>query len=185
MMIDIGKPKGAVFSDDRKYRYALWRIWNPNKELILTIGLNPSSANESKDDPTITRLMARAFRTGYGGLLMANLYAFVSTNPDNLLNNSNAIGELTDEYIKDMVKLSSIQLCGWGSFKPVIKRAGVIYSMLTYPVCLGVNADGNPKHPLYISYNMPMLYYDRTMREDTPHLSVFQPKNVAQLRNST
>jgi len=178
MMIDTSIPKGAIFSAGRKYRYALWRVWNPNKQLLLTIGLNPSKANESNDDPTITRLMTRAFRTGYGGLLMANLYAYVSTNPDNLLNHSNTIGELTDDYIKEMVELSATQLCGWGSFKPVAKRAAIVYSILTNPVCLGINADGNPKHPLYISYNMPMLYYDRTMREVTPRLCLTTTKNI-------
>jgi hypothetical protein len=158
--IDLSIPTGAIFSEDRQYRYALWRVWNPNKPLLLTIGLNPSIASELKDDATITRLMSRAYKTGYGGLLMSNLYAFVSTNPNALLNNGNAVGELTDYYIKEMVKLSEVQLCGWGSFKPVIKRCGEVYKMLTKPFCLGVNADGQPKHPLYIGYDVPMVKYE-------------------------
>ena len=75
-MIDINTPKGAVFSNDRKYRYALWRIWNPNKELLLTIGLNPSSANESKDDPTITRLNQRPRRENAEVGCRLNVYAW-------------------------------------------------------------------------------------------------------------
>ena len=157
--IDLQIPIGAIFSEDRKYRYALWRLWNPNRPFLMTIGLNPSIASELKDDPTITRLMSRAYKTGYGGLLMSNLYSFVSTNPDNLLNNGNAVGELTDYYIKEMVKLSEVQLCGWGSFKPVIKRCGEVYKMLNNPHCLSINADGNPKHPLYVSYDTPMKKY--------------------------
>ena len=158
--IDLSIPTGAIFSEDRKYRYALWRVWNPNKPLILTIGLNPSLASELKDDPTVTRLMSRAYKTGYGGLLMSNLYAFVSTNTNALLNNGNAVGELTDYYIKEMEKLSEVQLCGWGSFKPVIHRASEVYKMLANPFCLGVNADGQPKHPLYIAYDVKMVKYE-------------------------
>jgi hypothetical protein len=60
----------------------------------------------------------------------------------------------------EMVKLSACQLCGWGSFKQVVNRAPIVYPMLTNPVCLGVNADGNPKHPLYIGYDVPMKRYD-------------------------
>ncbi len=161
LQIDLSIPKGAIFSEDRKYRYTLWRVWNLNKKPLMTIGLNPSVANESKDDPTITRLMSRAYKSGYGGLLMANLYAFVSTNPESLLNNGNAVGEFTDDYIREMVKLSECQLCGWGSFKPVVKRASIVYPMLTNPFCLGVNADGNPKHPLYIGYDVPMVKYTK------------------------
>jgi len=158
--IDLEIPKGAIFSDDRQYRYTLWRVWNVTKLPLMAIGLNPSIASEISDDPTITRLMSRAYKVGYGGLLMGNLYAFVSTNPDRLLDNSEAIGELTDYYIRQMVKLSEAQLCGWGSFKPVIKRADEVYKMLNNPYCLGVNTDGQPKHPLYISYKTPMVKYN-------------------------
>lgn len=149
--------------EDRKYRYALWRVWQPNKPLLMTIGLNPSIASELKDDPTITRLQARAYKGGYGGLLMANLYAFISTNPGQLLNQNNTVGEFTDYYIQQMVELSERQLCGWGSFKPVIHRASTIYAMLTNPYCLGVNADGQPKHPLYVGYDVPMVKYERLL----------------------
>ncbi len=158
--IDLTVPQGAIFSDDRKYRYALWRVWSSSKPLLMTIGLNPSIASELKDDPTITRLMSRAYKTGYGGLLMSNLYAYVTTNPVHLLNQNDTVGELTDCYLKQMVELSELQLCGWGSFKPVIKRASIVYVMLTNPYCVGINKDGQPKHPLYVSYDTPMGKYD-------------------------
>ena len=157
--IDVNVSRGAIFSDDRKYRYALWRVWSVVRPLLLLIGLNPSVANELKDDPTITRGMVRADRTGYGGLLMANLYGYVSTDPKALLVNDNSVGELTDYYLKQMIALSSRQLCGWGSFLPVAKRAPEVLAMLKEPYCLGVNADGQPKHPLYVSYETPMVKY--------------------------
>jgi hypothetical protein len=156
--IDLSIPKGAIFSDDRKYRYALWRSWTQNRKPLMVIGLNPSTANEISDDATITRLMARAYKD-YGGLLMANLFAYVSTNPLELLRNDNTVGEFTDLFIRQMVSLSERQLCGWGSFKPVTKRCKEVYSMLKEPYCLGVNADGQPKHPLYIGYSVPMVRY--------------------------
>ncbi len=156
-IIDLSIPKGAIFSNDRKYRYALWRVWQPNKPLLMTIGLNPSIASEIKDDPTITRLQVRAYKEGYGGLLMSNLYALISTNPVHLLNQHNTVGEFTDHYIKQMVILSERQLCGWGSFKPVSRRAPAVLLMLKEPYCLGINADGQPKHPLYVGYSVPMI----------------------------
>lgn len=156
--IDLSLAKGAVFSYDRKYRYALWRVWHPNKPLLMAIGLNPSVASELMDDPTITRLQARAYKEGYGGLLMGNLFAYVSTNPDNLLNN-NAVGELNDYYLKQMVGMSTRQLCGWGSFKPAKARASTVLGIIQEPYCLGVNSDGQPKHPLYVAYNRLMEPY--------------------------
>ena len=155
--IDLDIPKGAIFSEDRNYRYALWRIWSRNKPLLMLIGLNPSVVNEVKNDPTITRGMVRADRTGFGGFLMANLYAYVSTDPKTLLGDGDFVGELTNYYLKQMIEMSERQLCGWGSFKPVVKRAPEVLDMIKEPYCLGVNNDGQPKHPLYIGYNVPMI----------------------------
>ena len=126
----------------------------------MQVGLNPSDANELKDDPTITRGFTRAYKEGFGGFLMANLYAFVSTDPKALLKNKNTIGELTDYYNAEMVKLSERQLCGWGSFPPVAERCKAVLAMLPNPYCLVVNKDGQPKHPLYVSYETPMVKYE-------------------------
>ena len=52
------------------------------------------------------------------------------------------------------------QLCGWGSFKAVQDRAKEVYTLLPNPYCLGVNSDGNPKHPLYIGYDVEMVKYE-------------------------
>jgi hypothetical protein len=158
-LLDLSIPKGAIFSDDRKYRYALWRVWSSVRPLLLLIGLNPSKAGELNDDPTITRGIVRADRNGFGGLLMANLYAYVSTDPEVLLGKGNVIGELTDYYLKQMITMSERQLCGWGSFKPVSRRAPIVLAMIKEPYCLGVNFDGQPKHPLYVSYTVPMKKY--------------------------
>ena len=157
--IDFTIPRSAIFSDDRKYRYVLWRVWSPNKGLLLVIGLNPSTANEISDDPTIARLLTRASLSGFGGLLMANLYAYVSTDPKELLRDSDLSGAENDFYLKYLIGISDKTLCGWGSFSPVVKRAPAVLTMIPDPYCLGVNADGQPKHPLYVSYDTPMVKY--------------------------
>lgn len=159
--IDLNIPQGAIFSDDRKYRYALWRIWNPNKSYMMQIGLNPSKANEFTNDPTITRGISRAYQNGFGGFFMGNLYAYVSTDPKALLKNGDFVGEYNDEYLKLMVEMSAIQVCGWGSFPPVKNRASIVYKNLVKPMCLDINADGEPKHPLYVGYATQLKEYKR------------------------
>lgn len=158
-VIDLNILSGAIFSDDRKYRYALWRVWNRNLSILMQVGLNPSTANEITGDPTITRSIHRAYILGFGAFLMANLYAYVSTNPNVLLKQGDFIGELNDYYIKQMVEMSERQLCGWGSFKPVSNRAPIVLPMLKNPYCLGINADGQPTHPLYVGYDVSMMPY--------------------------
>ena len=75
------RPRHAVFSPCRTYRYALSRVWAADKPYALFIGLNPSTADETLDDPTIRRCIDFAKRWGYGGLVMANLFAYRATDP--------------------------------------------------------------------------------------------------------
>ena len=159
-VIDLNIDKGAIFSDDRRFRYALWRVWDRARPRLLIIGLNPSTAAELNNDSTVTRGISRANKVGFGGFLMGNLYAYVTTDPKVLLGSDDFVGEFTDYYLRRMIAMSSRQLCGWGSSPPVIKRASAVLSMMTEPYCLGVNKDGQPKHPLYIGYGMRMMRYE-------------------------
>jgi hypothetical protein len=167
IVIDLNIPRGAYFSPDRRYRYALWRVWSSVRPPLLFIGLNPSTANELQDDATITRLMKRADRAGFGGLLAANLYAYVSSDPEVLLQAGDHIGPENDSFLRHLVKLSGRVLCGWGSFAPAKNRAGEVIGMIPEPYCLGINADGQPKHPLYVGYQFPMIRYPNIYKERT------------------
>ncbi|GHX72979.1 hypothetical protein VCSRO16_3593 [Vibrio cholerae] len=69
----------AELSKCRKYRYALWRTWDSDKPFAMFIGLNPSTADEKNDDPTLRRCINFAKSWGYGGVCMANLFAFRAT----------------------------------------------------------------------------------------------------------
>jgi hypothetical protein len=158
--IDLSLPKGAIFSEDRKYRYVLWRVWSSTLRPLHNIGLNPSDANELSDDPTIARMIRRAYLFGFGGLIQTNLYGYVSSNPDVLLAEGDYIGSLNDEYIRQAIALSGRTMCGWGSFKPVLIRAPAVLKMITDPYCLGLNKHGQPKHPLYVKYETPMIRYE-------------------------
>src|SRR5689334_6852032 len=72
---------GADFSECRSYRYALWRIWDESKPLVMFIGLNPSTANETETDNTITRVRGICEHNGFGGFYMMNCWAYISTDP--------------------------------------------------------------------------------------------------------
>ena len=72
--------RGADISPCGRYRYSLWRKWGPGATCMF-VGLNPSTADETADDPTIRRCMAFARDWGYGALCMANLFAYRATDP--------------------------------------------------------------------------------------------------------
>lgn len=143
--------KGATFSDDRMYRYELWREWEPTRPAFVVIGLNPSTADENNDDPTIRRCMGFARRFDCGQLVMLNLYAFRATSPKDMLAAVDPVGPRTDEILRWHAERERTQytVAAWGA-NATLERAAVVAEMFPTLHCFGVNANGSPKHPLYL-----------------------------------
>lgn len=152
----------AVFSDDRKYRYSLWRTFNSNEDLfgnkvrepkyLMFIGLNPSTANENSDDPTIRRVVRFATDWGYDGVYMMNLFAWVTAYPKELKKCADPLGENND-WLKIISGSCDDVIFAWGNFKEAEQRAKEVMAMFPSAKCLGKNKNGTPKHPLYIAAN--------------------------------
>jgi hypothetical protein len=144
---------GATFSPDRKYRYDLWRVWRQGGRRISFIGLNPSTANESTDDPTIRRCVGFAQSWGYGEFHMLNLFAFVSSEPRKLCYpNPDPVGPENDGYLRVLYPEVIVAWGSWGKLHVncIEERAKTVLRFLADPWCLGRNKDGEPKHPLYL-----------------------------------
>lgn len=142
--------KDAILSEDRKYRYILSRTWDETKPTVLFIGLNPSTADENEDDPTIRRCINFAKSWGYGGLIMANLFAFRTTNPQGLYSEKNPVGSENDYYIKKFANKSEKIIACWGNHGCFNNRSQIVYELVDSLHCLDTNKSGEPKHPLYI-----------------------------------
>lgn len=142
---------GAVFSRCRTWRYYLWRTWGDGPRVAF-IGLNPSTADEKADDPTIRRCIGFAKDWGYDGLLMLNLFAFRSTKPEGLRGVADPIGPENDRTIRRVAELIAELIAAWGMND--FGGRGDYVSALLVPdgklKCLGVTKDGYPRHPLYL-----------------------------------
>ena len=157
-MSNLFEQNGAVFSDCRRYRYKLWRIWDDQKPLIMFVGLNPSTANEMSDDPTIRRVKKFAFDWGFGGVYMMNLFAWVTPYPEELITSENSIGE-NDMHLLEVSRKCSEIIFAWGSFKEAIERAEQVKAMFPQAKALIINRDGSPRHPLYVRSQTVPVYY--------------------------
>ena len=82
----------ARLSDDRRYRYLLVRRWDNTLPDATFVMLNPSTADERDDDPTIRKCIGFAKRWGCGGIKVVNLYAFRATNPRDCFAAADPIG---------------------------------------------------------------------------------------------
>ena len=166
---------GAIFSACRRYRFRLWRTWDPMLPTMMFLGLNPSTADETANDPTIERCVRRAREYGFGRLFVGNIFALRSTDPAALYTTEDPVGRLTwdednNRHLRSMARASDMILCGWGKHGAHLKRGqwvkyeiGRIVLNQNRPQrewklkplhVLRLNKDGTPQHPLYVGYDV-------------------------------
>ncbi len=151
--------RGAKFSLDRIYRYRLWRFWDKRKGLVLFIGLNPSTAGENVNDPTIRRCIGFAMDWGYGGMLMGNIFAYRNTYPETLKTcDVDPIGIENDTELYTMNSEAKRTVLCWGN-GGIYKGRGNVVSCKMFPNALnfGFTKQGQPKHPLYLAKNTILM----------------------------
>lgn len=145
---------GAELSTCRRYRYSLWRLWDSSKPYVLFVGLNPSTADEYEDDPTLLKCIQYATKWGYGGLYMANLFAFRATQPEDLFKADNPIGDKNDDWIKRLNNKAAMTVAAWGNHGLFMGRSSDIKPQLKSLYFLKLNKTGEPAHPLYLRSNL-------------------------------
>jgi hypothetical protein len=145
---------GATFSPCDRYRYTLWRTWDKPKGLCMFLMLNPSTADESANDPTVERCQRYAHSWGYGGLIVCNLFALRATDPGVMLTDSEPVGPDNNAAILECAGRSDIVVCAWGNHGSHQDRARYVADMLQIEGhklhSLVVTSNGHPGHPLYL-----------------------------------
>ena len=155
---------GAAFSPCRTWRYALWRVWNVHRSLILVVALNPSTATERDNDPTVKRCIVRAMMRGHGGLLLGNLFAYRSTDPKALRTLDDPVGPENMRWLIRMADSADTIVCAWGTHgtyrhRDLHTRRRLDNVGQRFLWCWGKTKSGQPKHPLYLPYTTPLELY--------------------------
>ncbi|MFN4170120.1 MAG: DUF1643 domain-containing protein [Pseudorhodobacter sp.] len=159
-----GTVSEADFSGCGRYRYALTRLWQPDAPRLLWIMLNPSTASELRNDPTVARCESRARGMGFGAFRVVNLFAFRATDPRELRRAAAPKGPRNDTTIAAGAVWADVVLCAWGGHgiwqgrgdeaEATLRRAG---HALWH---LGLTATGHPRHPLYLPSNtLPQVWH--------------------------
>jgi len=160
-MTDLFLDRGATFSPCRRYRYRLWRKWNYGRNCLF-IMLNPSTADETANDPTVERCQRRAASMGFSSLTVTNLFALRSTDPKALYEEykrgGNPIGPDNDRTILKAADDADLIICAWGTHGHISGRGTDVLIMLRAngfrPYALKLTSDGTPAHPLYLPYSL-------------------------------
>jgi hypothetical protein len=149
----------AYFSRDRRHRYWLSRTLTLNPGVVAFVGLNPSTADEHTDDPTVRRCIGFAMAWGYGRMLMLNLHAFRSTDPKGLYTADDPVGPENASLVLTLANAADNVICAWGA-NALHRDAAVIAERLAAIPgvgCFGLTKGGHPKHPLYLPANNPVF----------------------------
>lgn len=159
----------ALISTCGKYRFWLYRhldVPSPSNGVAMFIMLNPSTADATKDDPTIRRCKTFARNWGCSSVWVFNLYALRTTDPSILWKQPDPIGRENDHYLRDFATKNNFSsgvnraVCAWGvNAKP--ERVAQVRDILTnagaHLWCLGTTKDGHPRHPLYVKGGQQLL----------------------------
>lgn len=148
---------GATISDCKLYRYELWRRWDPTLNFVKWFMLNPSTADDKLDDPTIKKCIKFAKTWGYGGIRVVNLFAYRATDPKELkkLSYAEAVGPSNNVSILRALNTPGPNIAAWGQGGKLWSRAHIVLTevLKDREIPLGamkLSKDGTPWHPLYL-----------------------------------
>ncbi|NRB21016.1 MAG: DUF1643 domain-containing protein [Rhodobacteraceae bacterium] len=157
-------PSTAVYSDCETYRYSLTRIWHPEGRRVMFVMLNPSTATELQNDPTIERCERRARSLGFGGVRATNIFAYRATDPRDMRAAADPTGPHNDTAILTGLDWADQVICAWGTNGTHLNQGPRIETLLRAQGQalhhLGLSKAGHPKHPLYIAYSQAPQLWD-------------------------
>jgi hypothetical protein len=146
----------AVYSDCERFRYVLTRVWGPGPQALFVM-LNPSTATEVQNDPTVERCERRARALGFGAFRVANIFAFRATDPKVMRAEADPIGPDNDNAIAEAAEWADRIICAWGNHGLHLDRGAEVTALLRRRHVslfhLGLTGQGQPRHPLYVGYD--------------------------------
>lgn len=142
---------GAKLSDDRQYRWSLWRTWDADLPTAVFVLLNPATADETTDDTTLTKCINYAKRWGYGRIELVNLFGYRTKHPDDLHDVDDPVGQENDLHLYHHCDPEKLVVVGWGNHGEIQGRGREVATTLeefgVELFALGTTQDGHPWHP--------------------------------------
>ena len=149
--------KLAEFSPCRRYRYTLWREWICGSGYAQFICLNPSTATDTEDDPTVRRCINFSKSWGYAGFCMTNLFAYRSTQPDYMKAADDPIGNENDLHLINVARDAAVIVAAWGTHGSFMNRDVHVINLIKNLHYLRLTQGGHPQHPLYLPSTLKPL----------------------------
>ena len=168
---------GVIVSIDERYRYVLWRLWQKHLGVATFVMLNPSTADEKKPDPTVTKCVGFAQRWGLGGILVVNLFGLRSPHPSVLEHAQDPVGPHNAYFVSKVLDTSWTKRCvlAWGNEGSLNARDEAFLVVNAHREMYGLKPpgkpcltrEGNPRHPSRIGYESELVpvVWDGALKE--------------------
>jgi hypothetical protein len=142
----------ARFSECRTWRYSLTRgLEGGDGTVVAFVGLNPSTADEAHDDPTVRRCIGFAREWGFARVEVVNVYAFRARDPRELWRADDPVGPDNDRILAQVLDRAELVIAAWGMHAPAERLDELAPVLDRRPLhALGVTKNGAPRHPLYL-----------------------------------
>jgi hypothetical protein len=155
-----GLPERYLYSPDMAYRYGFGRWWG-DQDLATTdvwVLLNPATGDtEQRRRPTLDRCIARSRAAGRSGLVIVNLFAHRHTDPKVLRHAADPVGPANDAVLRQLTAAVRRTIAAWGAGGRLHGRSRAVAPLLDRPLCLGTTRRGEPRHPLYVPGDAPLI----------------------------
>jgi len=158
---------GALFDRTGRYRYSLWREWSTDHPRVVFVMLNPGTADEQRNDPTISRCISFAHAWGFGSVEVVNLFAYRTSYPVELFKQPDPIGEENDRFLVQALERAACIVAAWGAKGTLLGRDQYISQLLAHRhdvYCFGTTKGGHPRHPLYIKGDTSLVAFGALSR---------------------
>lgn len=168
----------AKFSDDKKYRYSLTRVWKKEGEEqkkrnhVAIVMLNPSKADLFTYDITVTNVQNYLVKKGFSGMTVVNLFAYMSTPQSGLKNKEEKYETYNTEAIYEACKEADTIIIAWVRDGYIIRRREVehlLYEFRNKTLCFEDEQGRKMRHPLQAKetwtlepYHFPLVKAKKT-----------------------
>jgi hypothetical protein len=165
----------AVLSVCGGFRYLLTREWAEGERVLTFVMLNPSTADGERDDATVRKCIGFARNLGFGGIRIANLFAYRARDPKELRRAGWPPG-LENNYWSKRIALWAYAnnepiVCAWGAHarghagqRRVAEVMDLMQRQCVDLRALLVLADGTPGHPLMLPYSCTLQPFGEPAR---------------------
>lgn len=155
-----GLPERYLYSGDMVHRYAFGRWWGaPDlRTSDVWVLLNPATGDtEQRRRPTLEQCIRRSRAAERSGLVIVNLFAFRHTDPARLRSAEHPVGPANDDALRLLTAAAPRTIAAWGNGGSHGGRSRAVAQLLASPLCLGTTGTGEPRHPLYVPRDAPLV----------------------------